>query len=312
MAVSSCQRQSFGFDDKRLRFLYSSAVKPIFTYGCSVWVSFLKTKAGTKKVRSFQRTICRFIICAFKTAPTESLILLSNLLPLDLRVLEISTLRLLSSSTDLCFSKSSRNFISQRLPFVSKGYTLSRTSLPSLTNYPPWRILLYNSPIFSTVVPLHPLVPSTLHCFICVYHKRRIAGFCVVFTDWCAVLDILNLSLPPSISARTAMSLAFSATLERVSEFRQSFSACDIFVSEMLEIRTTSHFAQFDRSEQPHPATGIWKFLSCFYGHKWSISGSCFGSTLGSIPLSTHYFIRAFLFKPCKAYDQVEGMEHLE
>lgn len=167
MAVSSCLRQSFGFDGKRLRYLYSSAVEPIFTYGCSVWVSFLKTKAGTKKVRSFQRTICRLnrtITCAFKTAPTESLILLSNLLPLDLRILELSTLRLLSSSTDLCFSKSSRNFISQRLPFECKGYTLSRTSFPSLTNYPPWNILLYNSPLFSTVVPLHPLVPSTFHC----------------------------------------------------------------------------------------------------------------------------------------------------
>ncbi|EFX66457.1 hypothetical protein DAPPUDRAFT_116372 [Daphnia pulex] len=76
--------------------------------------------------------------------------------------------------------------------------------------------------------------PQHTPLFICVYHKRGIAGFCVVFTDSCAVPDILNLSFPPSISARTAMSLAFSAALERVSEFRQSFSACDIFVSEML------------------------------------------------------------------------------
>lgn len=78
MAVSNCLWQSFGVDYKHLLFLYLSAGEPIFTYGCSLWVSILRTKAGTKKFRSFQRSICRYITWAFKTATTESLILLSR------------------------------------------------------------------------------------------------------------------------------------------------------------------------------------------------------------------------------------------
>lgn len=194
----------------------------------------MRTKAGIKKVRSFQRTICRIITCAFKTAPTESLILLSNLLPLDLRILEIAAMRLLSRPTELCFSNSSRNFILQRLPFVSKEQLLTRVSLPLLTNYPPWNILLYTSHQLSSVVPLHPCVVSTLHCFIRVYQKCGAAGFCVVFTGSSAVLEIFNLSLPPSISFRTGMSLAFLAALEKVCGYRQFFSACEIFVTEKL------------------------------------------------------------------------------
>lgn len=98
MAVSSCLRQFLGYDSRRLRFLYNSAVEPIFTYGCSVWASVLCTKAGVKKIRSFQRIICRVITRSFKAVPTESLILLSNLLPLDLRILEISSFGLFSQS----------------------------------------------------------------------------------------------------------------------------------------------------------------------------------------------------------------------
>jgi hypothetical protein len=40
---------------------YSTTVEPIFTYGCSVWASFLRNKASVKKIRSFQRSICRMI-----------------------------------------------------------------------------------------------------------------------------------------------------------------------------------------------------------------------------------------------------------
>jgi len=234
MAVSSCLRQSFGADCKRLRFLYSSAVEPIFTYGCSVWVSSLRTKAGIKKVRSFQRTICRIIACAFKTAPTESLILLSNLLPLDLRILEIATLRLLSHPPGLVFSKASRDFICKRLSFVNNDHLLPRVSFPLLTNCPPWNILLFSSLLSSVAIPLLPSTPSTLYCFIRAHHRRGAAGFCVVFTDSSAVREVLNFSLPPAISFRTGMSLAFSTALEKIGEYRPAFSACEIFVSEQL------------------------------------------------------------------------------
>jgi hypothetical protein len=197
-------------------------------------VSILRTKTDIKKVRSFQLTICRFITCAFKTAPTESLILLSNLLPLDLRILEIATLRLLSHPSGLVFSKASRKFIHRRLSFVNNDHLLPRVSFPLLTNFPPWNFLLFSSLLSSVAIPLLPSIPSTLYCFIRAHHRRSAAGFCVVFTDSSAVREVLNFSLPPAISFRTGMSLALSTSLEKIGEYRPAFSACEIFVSEKL------------------------------------------------------------------------------
>jgi hypothetical protein len=96
MVASSCLHLVFGFDAIRQRFFYSTMVEQILTFGCSVWASFLRTKAGVKKVLPFQCSICRMITSSFKTATKESLIQVkSNLLPIYLKILEMCTLRYL-------------------------------------------------------------------------------------------------------------------------------------------------------------------------------------------------------------------------
>ena len=86
-----------------------------------------KTKTGVEKIRSFQRLICRMITRSFKTAPNEPLIILSNMLPLDLRILEIDSSRLLSHLTSE-FDTSSRKLILQRLPQEFKQKKIDRDS----------------------------------------------------------------------------------------------------------------------------------------------------------------------------------------
>jgi hypothetical protein len=231
MAVSSCLRLAFGFDATRLGFLYSSTVEPILTYGCSVWASFLRTKAGVKKIRSFQRFICRTITSSFKTAPTESLILLSNLLPLDLKILEIATLRYLATPADDCFCRSSRKYILDRVPFDRISHSWMKARLPVLSDHPPWKISLYGSSLLSAVVPLKPNVSGTLRCFIGVYHARDRTGCCVVLSDYITVLKISNWSLPPGNSLRFGFSLALSAALGIIRSFKYTYSSCEIFVA---------------------------------------------------------------------------------
>lgn len=187
MAVSSCLRQSFGYNRKRLRFLYSSTVEPIFTYGCSVWVSVLRTKAGIKKIRSFQRLICRMITRSFKTATTESLIILSNMLPLDLRILY----RLLSHPFGE-FVKSFSKLILQRLPHELKHRKVERVSSFLPTQHPPWRICLYSSSLSYASVDLFPCAINTLNCYIRVFSNCGAAGLSVVFTDSAAIIRILH------------------------------------------------------------------------------------------------------------------------
>ncbi|XP_045032638.1 uncharacterized protein LOC123474490, partial [Daphnia magna] len=227
MAVSSCLRQSFGYDRKRLRFLYSSTVEPIFTYGCSVWASVLRTKAGSKKIRSFQRLICRMITCSFKTAPTESLIILSNMLPLDLRILEIATSRLLSQPAGE-FVKSSSKLILKRLPHELMHKKSERVSTFLSTQHPPWRICLYSSSLSYASVDLFPCALNTLRCYIRVFVNTGAAGLCVVFTNSAAVIRILNLTLPPSISFRSGLSVALAEAIETIKELRPKYTSSEI------------------------------------------------------------------------------------
>ena len=97
LMANSCPRKSFGFDGNRLRFLYPSTVEPILSYGCSVWLLALKSKAGENTIRSFQRFAARLITRTFKTVLSESLLVLTNLLPLYLQLLKLVGARYLST-----------------------------------------------------------------------------------------------------------------------------------------------------------------------------------------------------------------------
>ena len=58
LMVNSYLCQFFGFHCMRPRSLYLSNVEPILTYGCSVWLSILKTQAG-KKTPAVLPALCR-------------------------------------------------------------------------------------------------------------------------------------------------------------------------------------------------------------------------------------------------------------
>ena len=88
---------NLGVDADRLGFLIATTVDPIVLYGCSVWSSFLNTKCGVRKLRAYQRSIS-ISIKSFKSAPTDALLVFANIIPIDLRILQLSTLRFRSNS----------------------------------------------------------------------------------------------------------------------------------------------------------------------------------------------------------------------
>ncbi len=51
-----------------------------------------------KKLRAYQRSITISIAKSFKTAPTDALLVIANIIPIDLRILQLSTLRFRSDS----------------------------------------------------------------------------------------------------------------------------------------------------------------------------------------------------------------------
>ena len=59
-----------------------------------MWISALRKKSAICKLRSFQRSITLLVTRAYKTAPTLSLLLLSNLRPVEARAFELSAVTL--------------------------------------------------------------------------------------------------------------------------------------------------------------------------------------------------------------------------
>jgi hypothetical protein len=74
----------------------------------------------------------------FKSAPSSSLFLLSNLLPIELRLLEIVACRFLSVPANAPFASSAKEIICKHLPFLAVSPKNLVTSLPHLANQPPW------------------------------------------------------------------------------------------------------------------------------------------------------------------------------
>ena len=136
-AVNNCIRNSWGSDHNKLRFLYTTAVEPILTYGCAIWVSALKRKAMVKQLRSFQRTVGLLLTKSFKTASTESIILLSNITPIDHVIIRNAACRLLSNRDDP-FTPSSYQFLNNSLPGIAIIEKSDKSESPVSGSLAPW------------------------------------------------------------------------------------------------------------------------------------------------------------------------------
>lgn len=177
-AVYNCLRATWGVDRRRLLFLYESVVEPILLYGSGVWISGLRRKNCIQKLRSFQRSVTLLVTRAFKTAPTLSLLLLSNLRPIDGRVLERAAASLCSHAN--CYSPASRKFIKKKIPSLVSGRGLEVVTMPHLSSHPPWHInftkVTLSSDGFVSMLPVHANV-MRVYVVILSEGERRSFGF---------------------------------------------------------------------------------------------------------------------------------------
>ena len=154
----------------------------ILSYGCSVWLSALKTKTSIKTLRSFQRFAAQLITRSFKTAPTESLFVIANLLPLDLKLMKLAGVRYLSSKDGDCFSPSSLKTLVSRVPAVLGSPSIQPTSSFFQPDQPPWGICPSITSVAGAFVPLlssHPKILRVVFWTICVREIVRILCCCV-------------------------------------------------------------------------------------------------------------------------------------
>ena len=156
----------WGLNTNTLLTLFKSIIVPKLLYGVSVWSHCLNKKWCINKLRNAQYQMTKCITRSYKTAHRESLLIISNLLPMNLIALELAALRFMLFK-NLSFSLSSAKAI---------GLTLSDCDLVNVPtevckifrsiSKPPWVVpaLKYSS-ITATEIRLLIKKPSSVTIF---------------------------------------------------------------------------------------------------------------------------------------------------
>ena len=119
--------------------IYSSIFEPTLLYGCSLWAPLLGTQSGIKLARQAQRPVLLSITKAFYTSSTESLLILSDLLPLDIRISELATKRqMLYNARQIPFSDTTRKWLLNKRPDLCNLTWPHYQLIAGQFCHPPW------------------------------------------------------------------------------------------------------------------------------------------------------------------------------
>ena len=99
--ILKCCRLSWGLSRSSISLLYNSSVIPIILYNCSVWASAIRKKRVIASLKASQRPFALVLGRLFKSTSTDAALVLANIVPLHLKVLEVVTKRLISSHAAL-------------------------------------------------------------------------------------------------------------------------------------------------------------------------------------------------------------------
>ncbi|XP_067118869.1 uncharacterized protein [Centruroides vittatus] len=88
-ALKTISRNRWGYGPSTTRTLYSAALEPLITYGAEVWGSSVSRIHIKRKLLSIQRILAISIAKAYRTAPTEALLVIDHILPIDLKIKQI-------------------------------------------------------------------------------------------------------------------------------------------------------------------------------------------------------------------------------
>lgn len=89
-AVYKIVSPKWGCSPEVCRQIYLGAVEPLILYGCSVWARALCLKANKRRIARLQRQFLLRIAKAYRTVSYNSLYVITDVLPLDLKIWELS------------------------------------------------------------------------------------------------------------------------------------------------------------------------------------------------------------------------------
>jgi hypothetical protein len=241
-SLRAALKSTWGYDKYRLKFLYYSVVEPFLLYGCSVWAPLLSSKKNIKLLRSFQRSVTLPLSSAFKSVSTESCLALSNILPIDLRVLETTYMRYYSNSTGY-FSLASSKWLTSRLPGLT---TSAKYDLPMLHSHPllpPWEPFLQPSLLVEGCELLAPNDKSVCIFVAATAVPRGSYGGCYVATSHAEITDLVNGPVP-STCAFLALQLTVLSAITMASRLLEEGLSVDIIAIDPSAFTFTRYFSK--------------------------------------------------------------------
>jgi ribonuclease HI len=89
--INRCTSAEWGLNYECRRNLYRYAFEPFITYGCPIWGSATKRIVFRRRLLAIQRRFAMNITRCFRTISTEAVLIIAELIPIDLRIQELTT-----------------------------------------------------------------------------------------------------------------------------------------------------------------------------------------------------------------------------
>jgi ribonuclease HI len=157
-AIKRHLSSSWGLAKSRWKKLYTSTIEPMLLYGCSIWCPVIVQVRAAAILRSTQRQIALMMLRAFKSTSTEACLVLSGLLPIDLRIAEVAACRFVAIRSP--FSLRAAKFIHDSFPCIDLSQSVSLPTRYFSPHHPPW-LRPQISPLIILPPDGHiPLLPS--------------------------------------------------------------------------------------------------------------------------------------------------------
>ena len=83
-------RQHWGFNQKLSRWMYTALIRPILSYGNTVWLPALDYKSNVDKLTRVQRQGCLATLRAMSSTPTAGMEVILNLQPIEIHLKSIA------------------------------------------------------------------------------------------------------------------------------------------------------------------------------------------------------------------------------
>ena len=192
-------------DPRKLLLLYRGVVEPMLLYGCSIWANALQYGWCRTMLRSVQRLSCALATRCFPTVSFYSAISLSNLLPIDLRALEIAAS--FAMKLTLPHTRQHASIIKHLLNTCSLLRPHIDIPIPSyLSRFPPWlptkfSVSLSNSRLRCLTVP-----PSSWHIYSDGSKTHNSVSYGVVIFNSNGIVEQFSGKLPSACSVFEAES----------------------------------------------------------------------------------------------------------